>query len=167
MRTPSTLPEALLHVALGQEGLVSAAQCDEHGVRSPRRSRLVAQRSWARVTRGVYDTDLVPTSRRAGQGVPEHLRRRAAWAGLLTFGPDAIAVGPCALALLGIQGLPGRITPQAALPGARETRSRDGVLLRQFDDGMTVQRVDGRYVATPDWALAQAVPESTGAMRWH
>lgn len=159
MRTPSPLPEALLHVARRQEGLVSAAQCDEHGVRSPRRSRLVEQRSWARVTRGAYDTDPVPPAGRAGPGVPDHLRRRAAWAGLLTFGPDAIAVGPCALALLGVQGLPWRITPQAALPGARETRSRDGVLLRQFDDGMTVQRIDGRYVATPDWALAQAVPE--------
>ncbi|GAA1402007.1 hypothetical protein [Oerskovia paurometabola] len=159
MRHLSPVPEELLVVARRQEGLVSAAQCEEHGLRSHRRSRLVEQRRWTQVTRGVYDIDPVPPARREGPGVPDHRRRRAAWAGLLAFGPEAIAVGPCAVALLGIQGLPLQITAQAALPGGRATGSRDGILLRQFDDGMTVTRVVGRYVATPDWALAQTVPE--------
>ncbi|MBE7699747.1 hypothetical protein H9623_05410 [Oerskovia sp. Sa1BUA8] len=159
MRPLSPLPEPLLTVAYRQEGLVSAAQCDANEVRSHRRSRLVEQRRWSRVTRGVYDTNPVRPDRRDVPGAPDHRRRRAAWAALLAFGPDAIAVGPCALALLGVQGLPLRITPQAALPGGRATESREGIVLRQFDDGMTVHRVGERYVATPDWALAQAVPE--------
>lgn len=159
MRHLSPVPEELLVVARRQEGLVSAAQCDEHGLRSHRRSRLVEQRRWTQVTRGVYDIDPVPPDHRDGPEVPDRRRRRAAWVGLLAFGPEAIAVGPCALALLGVQGLPLRITAQAALPGGRATGSRDGILLRQFDDGMTVTRVADRYVASPDWALAQTVPE--------
>ena len=78
---------------------------------------------------------------------------------MLAFGPRSIAVGPCALALLGVQGLPERVVPQAALPGGRALESRDGIHLRMFDDGMTLVRYEDRYVATPEWALAQAVPE--------
>ena len=160
VRTLADVPAELLALAASQEGLLSAAQCDEHGVTAHRRSRLVAHGRWSRPTRGVVDTSPTPPPRRTGPGVHDHLRRRSALLALLAFGPDAIAVGPCALVLLGVEGVTVRVTPQAALPGARAARSRDGVLLRQFDDGMTVTRVGRWTVATPGWALAQAVPET-------
>ncbi|WP_265522969.1 type IV toxin-antitoxin system AbiEi family antitoxin domain-containing protein [Oerskovia flava] len=149
------MPPALETVASAQEGLVSTAQCRAAGVSADRLARLVRSGGWSRVTRGVYDSDLTRVRDRPWA----HRHRRAAWAALLAFGPDAIAVGSCALALHGIQGLPRRVVPEAALPGAGRLVSRDGLRLRQFDDGMTVRRVARRLVVTPDWALAQAVPE--------
>lgn len=164
MRTLAAVPAELLAVAEPQEGLVSARQCDEHGVGSHRRSRLVSQGRWRRVTHGVFDTVATAPRARGGPRLHEHLRRRAAWLGLLAHGEDAIAVGPCALVLLGVEGVRTDVSPEVTLPGARAGRSRDGIRLRQFDDGMTVTQVEGRWVATPDWALAQAVPEM-GRMR--
>ncbi|WP_251152142.1 endonuclease domain-containing protein [Cellulosimicrobium sp. Marseille-Q4280] len=159
MRTPTAVPAELLVVAEAQEGLLSASQCDEHGVGSHRRARLVEKGRWCRVTHAVFDTVVTPVPRRTGTGAHDHRRRRAAWLGLLAYGRDAIAVGPCALVLLGVEGVRVDPVPEATLPGARAARSRDGMHLRQFDDGMTVTNVEGRWVATPDWALAQAVPE--------
>lgn len=85
-------------------------------------------------------------------------RRRAAWLGLLAYGPEAIAVGQCALALHGVAGLPMQIQPQVALPARRALRPRDGIRVRYFDDFATV-RVAGRAVACLDDALVQALPE--------
>lgn len=158
MRTLTAVPTDLITVARTQEGLVSAAQCAEHGVGGHRRARLVEQRRWRHVTRGVFDTAPSPVGTRATPDL-HHRRRRAAWLGLLAYGPEAIAVGPCALVLLGVQGVRTDVAPEVTLPGARAARSRDGIHLRQFDDGMTVVRAAGRWVATPEWALAQAVPE--------
>lgn len=164
MRTVATVPSELLTLAGTQEGLLSAQQCDEHGVGSHRRSRLVSQGRWQKVTHAVLDTIVAPPRDRDGPRRHEHLRRRAAWLGLLAYGTDAIAVGPCALVLLGVEGVRTDVRPEVALPGACAGRSRDGILLRQFDDGMTVTQIAGRWVATTDWALAQAVPEM-GRMR--
>jgi hypothetical protein len=158
VRTLTTVPTELLALAERQAGLVSASQCDAHGVNANRRSRLVDQGRWRRPTRGVFEAMpglVAPPDPR----VHDHLRLRAAWLALLAYGPEAIAVGPCALVLLGVQGISTRVVPQATLPGARGALPRDGIRLRQFDDGMTVVQVDGRFVASPDWALAQAVPE--------
>ncbi|WP_435737190.1 type IV toxin-antitoxin system AbiEi family antitoxin domain-containing protein [Cellulosimicrobium sp. PMB13] len=156
MPTPTrAVPDDLRVVAARQESLVSTAQCRDAGLGPAVVGRLLRAETWSRITRGVYDTDATPVAQRPH----DHRRRRAAWAALLAFGPDAVAVGPCALALLGVTGLPTRVTPQAALPGGRALESRDGVVLRMFDDGMTVVRVGDRYVASPEWALAQAVPE--------
>ncbi|MBD8080329.1 type IV toxin-antitoxin system AbiEi family antitoxin domain-containing protein [Cellulosimicrobium arenosum] len=159
MRTLTDVPTELVELARAQEGLLAARQCDAFGVTSHRRERLVRQGRWHRITHGVVDTSRVPPSQRDGPRRHEHLRRRAAWLGLLAYGPDAIAVGQCALVLLGVEGVRTDVVPEVTLPGARAGRSRDGIQLRQFDDGMTVAPVDGRPVATPDWALAQAVPE--------
>lgn len=164
MRTVTDVPPELLTLAGAQEGLLSARQCAEHGVGSHRRSRLVSQGRWHRVTHAVLDTIPTPLHDRDGARRHDHLRRRAAWLGLLAHGPDAIAVGPCALVLLGVEGVRTDVVPEVTLPGARAGRSRDGIVLRQFDDGMTVTLVEGRWVATSDWALAQAVPEM-GRMR--
>lgn len=94
----------------------------------------------------------------------DHLRRRAAWVALLAYGPESIAVGRCALALLGVEGLPPVIRPEAAMPRASKRLSRPDVVLRQFDDGLTTvawgdRRTGSRLVASPERAIAQAVPE--------
>ena len=154
MRT-ITVPADLVRLAAGQEGVVSTAQCAEHGV-SPRTIRsLLDRHEWRVVCRGVYDV-----SGQAVGSLPLPARhRRGAWAALLVFGPDAVSVGTSALALLEIAGLPRLVTPEAALPGGRSALSRDRLALRQFDAGMVCIPVAGRLVAAPEWALAQAVPE--------
>ncbi|MBD5786078.1 type IV toxin-antitoxin system AbiEi family antitoxin domain-containing protein [Cellulosimicrobium terreum] len=156
MPTPrQPIPEDVASRATRQEGLITTAQCREAGTSQKVVERLVRTGEWSRITRGVFDTDARPVALRP----VDHRRKRAAWAAMLTYGPSAVAVGPCALALLGVTGLPSRVVPQAALPGGRALETRDGIRLRMFDDGMTVVRYEDRYVASPAWALAQAVPE--------
>ncbi|GAA1991060.1 hypothetical protein GCM10009718_31000 [Isoptericola halotolerans] len=205
MRTFAQLPDALTWTAEAQEGLLSAHQCDLHGVGSSRRSRLVQAGRWRAVTRGVVDTIPTDPFRRTAEDVPvrpalplvvrdsaaararsraaraaahrprsdtdrlfDHLRRRAAWIGLLAHGPGAIAVGTSALALHGVEGLAWPAIPEVALDRAGRRPHRPGVRLRQFDDGMTVvgfgdPRTAEARVATMGWALAQAVPEQPPA----
>lgn len=148
------LPEQLLARAATQGGLVSTADCDELAVSRDRRTTLVARGTWTRVTTGVYD--VLPALRHELAGQQRAVR--AAWAALLAYGPEAVAVGMSACALLGIEGLPLTPTAEAALPGGRSARDRDGILLRQYDAGMRTVEVEGRLVAAPAWALAQAVP---------
>ncbi|MBD8080489.1 type IV toxin-antitoxin system AbiEi family antitoxin domain-containing protein [Cellulosimicrobium arenosum] len=149
------LPVSLPAVGATQGDLVSIAQCRDHGLTDKDVGGLVRRGVLTRVTRGVYDTCPTPVPVR-----PWDARRlRAAWAGLLAYGEDAVAVGQCALALHGVRGLPGAIRPEAAVPWGRNRRDRDGIALRQFDAGMTTATVGGRLVADIDWAIAQAVPE--------
>ncbi|MDM7829996.1 hypothetical protein QRT05_01505 [Cellulomonas sp. MW9] len=89
---------------------------------------------------------------------PDDRRRRAAWLGMLAYGPRAIPVGACALALHGVAGLPARIAPEIALPGGSAVRPRDGIRVRHYDDFVTT-RLGGRLVAAFDDALVQALPE--------
>ncbi|KQY46569.1 hypothetical protein [Cellulomonas sp. Root137] len=123
-------------------------------MRSARRSRLVSTREWVRLTRGVFDT----TPGRDRRRDADHRRRRSAWIGLLAYGPDAIAVGPCALALLGVKGLPPHIAPEVAIRGGRSHRPRDGVRVRQFDCP-TTSRYGAHAVVDLVAALVQALPE--------
>lgn len=154
MRRLHDLPEELLGRAASQGGLVSSHDCDEFGVSSTRRTTLARRAAWRRVTTGVCDTcpGRVPTL--TGQ----ERASRAAWAGLLAYGEDAIAVGSSGCALLGIEGLPLPPTSEVSLPGGRSVRGRDGIVLRQYDAGMRVVQVADRLVAAPEWALAQVVP---------
>ncbi|WP_407316910.1 hypothetical protein UQW22_10615 [Isoptericola halotolerans] len=205
MRTFAQLPTGLMRTAEAQEGLLSAGQCDLHGVGSSRRSRLVRAGRWRAVTRGVVDTIATEPARRTARDVPvrpaqplvlrdgaaarsrsraardaaqrprsdadrlfDHLRRRAAWTGLLAHGHGSIAVGTSALALHGVEGLPWPMVPEVALDRAGRRPHRPGVRLRQFDDGMTVvgfgdSRTAGARIASVGWALAQAVPEQPPA----
>ena len=149
------LPSELGIIAKAQAGLVTTAQCRDLGVSLTRVTGRLESGAWRRVTRGVYDTDPTPVAARH----PDHRRRRAAFAAKLALGPDSVVVGACALALHGVWGLPMALEPQASLPGGRRAYSRDGIHARMFDGGMTVTEVDGIAVATPDWALVQAVPE--------
>ncbi len=116
---------------------------------------LVESATWRRVTRGVYDVN----GPAAPDATPDARRRRSAWLALLAFGPGAVAVGQCALALHGVAGLPTEIEPQAAVCRGRHRQDRDGVHLREFDNGMETVVLAGRLVASVPWALAQAVPE--------
>lgn len=155
MRRLTAVPDELLALAAVQGGLVSSRDCDEHGVSSTRRTTLVRQKVWQRLTTSVYDVRPEPARSRS----PGARAVRAAWAALLAYGDDAIPVGFSACALLGIEGLPPTPVAEAALPGGRSTRNRDGIWLRQYDAGMTVVLgPGGRLVAAPEWALAQSVP---------
>ncbi|ROS76559.1 hypothetical protein [Cellulomonas sp. PhB143] len=148
------VPEPLVRLSREQEGLVSVAQCVRWGVSRDAAAHRAARGMWERVTTGVYDVRPAQPPSDLDGG-----RRRAAWTGLLALGDGAIAVGPCALAMLGVAGLPSRIEAQVSLPGAAARRSRGQVAVRRFDDGMQVVRVGGARVAAPRWAIAQAVPE--------
>ncbi|TQL02995.1 hypothetical protein [Cellulomonas sp. SLBN-39] len=131
---------------------MSAAQCDALGVDRSRRGRLVAAGIWARVVVGVLD--VAPVDRLH----PEERRRRAAFTGLLAYGPHAVAVGSAALVLHGVAGLPVAVVPQVALPGAPHVRGRGGVRVRRFGiDGIAA--VGGGRAVPLVHALAQAVPE--------
>ncbi len=77
---------------------------------------------------------------------------------MLAHGPSAIAVGPCALALHGVRGLPLHIVPEVALPSVHPRRTRDGIRVRQFSS-IEIERFGSRTIAALVPALVQAVPE--------
>ncbi|GEL98557.1 hypothetical protein CTE05_21040 [Cellulomonas terrae] len=147
-------PLSLLTLARRQEGLVSAGQCDRAGVGTARRARLVRDGCWGLPTRAVFDVE--PGRDRRVDA--DHRRRRAAWLGMLAFGPRAIAVGPCALALHGVEGLPGNLHPEIALPGRSAGRHRDDIRVRTFGQ-FEVLRYGERAIADLVPALVQALPE--------
>lgn len=155
-----TVPLPLLALAARQEGLASVAQCDEHGLDRHRRRRLVVAGRAASPTPGVLDLSgpLVAAGLSLPAG-PDHRRRRAALVALLAYGPTAVAVGQCALALLGVQGLPTTIRPEVALPDGSARRTRDGVVVRRYRPPAPTVRVDGFEVEAPVAALAHAVRE--------
>ncbi|UCN13763.1 hypothetical protein LFM56_12725 [Cellulomonas iranensis] len=89
----------------------------------------------------------------------DHRRRRAAWTALLALGPErAVAVGACALALHGVEGLPRTIRPEAALPVVGGRHHRGDARVRRFRTGDVVV-VRGARAVRPELALAQAVCE--------
>lgn len=156
MRPPRTLPQPLLSVAAAQEGLVNKAQCDAAGVNKHAVALLIRQGRWSRVTRCVYDTDPEPVEQRLRDGRHDHVRRRAAWTGMLAV-PDGIATGACALALHGIGGLPAELVPEAARPGGMHAVVGEGIVLRRYRL-FADQPYRGRRVASLAPALAQALP---------
>lgn len=165
VRPPRPLPHHLLVTAQLQEGLLAAWQCDRAGVGDGRRAALRRAGLLVPVQRGVHDA--APALAALAGGGPEiwsgahvddHHRCRTAWLALLALGPSrAVATGACALALLGVQGLPRRIRPEAALLDGSH-RAPPGVRVRCGDPG-AVQRVGGALVVSPATALAQAVLE--------
>ncbi|SEE90646.1 type IV toxin-antitoxin system AbiEi family antitoxin domain-containing protein [Ruania alba] len=150
----SSLPLALYRHARCQEGLVTHHQCDEHGISHDVRTRLVRSGQWRRVTRGVYDPGIIedPTEW-------EHRRMRQVWVGILAGGPRAVAVGPCALAVHGVWGLPIDVKPQIALPRGAFAHPGEEVRVRSFGQWDEVQMVDGIPVVPPEHALAQSICE--------
>ena len=154
------VPMPLLVLAAGQAGLVSARQCDADGFDRCHRHRLVAAGRASYPTRGVLDLAPELTSRgmSGNEDGPDHWRRRAACLALLAYGPAAIAVGPCALVMLGVRGLPREVRPEVAVLGSSRA-SRDGIVVRRFAGSIPTVRRGAFSVATPVWALAHAVRE--------
>lgn len=153
MRHPTPLPSGLITAALQHGGVVGIHECERHGVDKSRRRRLVTSGRWKRLSQGTYLTDVVPP----GVHELDLARQRAAWSGSFAF-PGAIVVGAAALVLQGVRGLPRDVTPEVALAGRARARSRDGIVVRQYDARMRVVDVAGRPVAAPEWAFAQAAP---------
>lgn len=156
MRPRRTLPQSLLSAAAAQEGLVSKAQCDAAGIDKHALALLVRQGRWTRVVRCVYDTDPEPVERRVRDDYHDHVRRRAAWLGMLAV-PDGIATGACALVLHGLEGLASGILPEAARPGGMYAEVGAGVTLRRYR-GFADEPYCGRRIASVVPALAQALP---------
>lgn len=153
---PIRVPAELLAFASTQYGLVTGAQCDEHGLRRGTRAALVANGSWSKVARDVFDVSAEP----AKYPATDWSHRRNAVMALLATGPESIAVGASALALLGVQGLPPTSKAAVAVARGRSARPRFGAPLHQFDVHGDVVMAEGRWrVADPRWALAQVVPE--------
>lgn len=76
---------------------------------------------------------------------------------LLAFGPRAIAIGPSALALHGVQGLPPAMSPEVTVPGGGPRRDRGGVRCRECIGSETVVSPDGFRTIDPIVALAQTL----------
>ncbi|UZN03963.1 hypothetical protein [Cellulomonas sp. S1-8] len=166
MRPAAPLPDRLLATARAQEGLLSARQCDDGGVGSARRAALREAGLLRPVVRGVHDAAaaLVQTraARAGGWGSADPAdrdRRRSAWLAVLALGPEkAVAVGSCALALYGVQGLPPRIRPEASLLDGSDRSPGGGIRVR-CTAPKDVQRIGTILVTGPVTALAQAVCE--------
>ncbi|MBF0686174.1 MAG: hypothetical protein IR158_00200 [Cellulomonas sp.] len=166
MRPPAPLPDHLLVTAQVQEGLLDARQCDAAGVGSARRAALRRAGLLLPVVRGVHDA--APALEAVVGGGPEawagaspedHRRCRAAWTALLALGRTrSVATGACALALLGVQGLPRDLRPEAALLDGSHRAPAAPVRVRCVTPDV-VQRVGGARVVEPMTALAQAVCE--------
>ncbi|GAA1730499.1 hypothetical protein GCM10009809_27560 [Isoptericola hypogeus] len=168
----TAVPPSLLLLARRQAGLVTTGQAQEHGLSPGSLTTLTRARTWLRVCRGVYDVHLPDDVPWTGPGAPSpgtavaspgwrtaRRRLRATWTALLAYGPDAVAVGPCALVLHEVAGLPTGVRAEAALPRGSNRRDVERVSLRQFDHGMRTVPIAGRRVAALDWALAQSIPE--------
>jgi hypothetical protein len=155
VRQPETISAQIWTLAACQEELVSIAQCAAAGISKHVVARLVRSRAWTRVTRGVYDTNPVPVRERTGVDHHDHVRRRAAWIGLLAY-PDGAATGGCALALLGVGGLPSELAPEVSRPAWMDAGVRPGTELRRYGT-FPVVRHHGRDVAELVHALAQGL----------
>ena len=155
VRNPENIPAQLRALAACQEDLVSITQCAEAGISKHAVLRLVRSGAWARITRGVYDTNPVPVRVRVYADYHDHVRRRAAWIGLLAY-PDGAATGGCALALLGVGGLPSELAPEVSRPTWMDAGVRPGTVLRRYGTFPVVQR-HGRDVAELVHALAQGL----------
>ena len=155
MRLPETIPAELAILVAHQEELVSITQCVAAGISKHAVARRVRSGAWTRVTRGVYDTNPVPVPERNHSGYHDHLRRRAAWIGLLAY-PDGAATGGCALALHGVGGLPTELAPEVSRPAWMDAGVRPGTVLRRYGTFPVVQQ-HGRDVAELVHALAQGL----------
>ncbi|MGF0118171.1 type IV toxin-antitoxin system AbiEi family antitoxin domain-containing protein [Promicromonospora sp. Marseille-Q5078] len=153
-RPAPPVPAALARVAGRQEGLVSAAQCREHGVTRSQVAGHVRRKAWDVVAPTVYDVG--PPSP-GGRHPHDRARRRAAVVGLLAH-PGAVATGVCALVLRGVQGAPTVVEPEVTFPDGLSRRARPPVRLRRI----VLERwdeIDGFACATVPDAFAQAVPD--------
>ncbi|MCF4119467.1 hypothetical protein L1785_00530 [Antribacter sp. KLBMP9083] len=133
---------------------MTVGQCEEAGVTRKHQRRLLDCGTWTRVTTGVLDTSAVDPRQHRN----DVRRLRSVWTGLLAY-PGSVAVGACALMLLGVRGLPRDLTPEVALPGGQAGRPRDGIQVRQYTFDLAPVVVTRRRMAAVEWAFAQALPD--------
>lgn len=152
------LPPELSLVATRQQGLLTIAQCEAHGVDRGRRARLVGARRLWRVARGVLDTRGDTVATRIAAREYDHVRLRKVWLAQLLAGPDAVAVGQAALVAAGVHGVPWEFTPEMAYLDGRYGRSTEHVTIRQVNLGSRHFERNGLRFTEPERALAQAVP---------
>jgi hypothetical protein len=150
MRRAAPVPLSATVLAARQEGLLSVRQCDEEGIDSDRRDRLVRSGVWTRPARGVVDTEPGLTRDYDAR------RRRAAWLAGLAYGPQGVVVGAGALALQGVAGLPASIPPEVSLGPRRGVVARPGIVVRYERTG--AERRGAMRIAPLLDALVQAVP---------
>lgn len=141
-------------VALGQSGVVTAAQCREAGFTPGQVRSLCRDRRWLRLNEGVYWVDA-----EVSEGDPP--RAALVRAALFSAGPHAVAVLGTAAELLGIGGLRRDETIHINLPGdhARPRRCTEpGVRVHQFvlraDETTTV---DGISLTTAPRTVADVI----------
>lgn len=149
---PAIAPTEVSRLALRHEGLICLGQCRDLGLSADRVRSLLANGSWRRVVRGVFDT--TPDALRDHDAD----RRRTAWLGLLAVGPDAVSVGTCALALHDVAGLPRTLTPEVAMADRRHVRGPTGVRVRRYRDMGAPVSIKGWSVSDIPTALVQALP---------
>ena len=152
------LPRKLQHLAAGQQGLLTIAQCDAHGVDRGRRARLVAAGTLCRVARGIVDTRRASLADRVAAREHDHVRLWKVWLAQLLAGPGSVAVGQAALVVAGVHGIPWRFTPEMAYLNGRYGRSTQHVVIRQLDLGDRHYERNGLRYTEPERALGQAVP---------
>ena len=150
---------SLLVLASRQACLVSTAQCDDAGLDTHRRHRLVRAGRACVPTSRVLDLRPEVTSLGMADDGPDEHRRRSAFLALLAHGPRAVAVGQCVLVLHGVQGLPQKVRPEVALPTGAPRAARDGIVVRRFAGPFPAVRRGDVLVAAPVWALAQGICE--------
>lgn len=149
----SRLSAPARELALRQHGLLTTAQVTAHGVPRSAISRRCRSGRWRRPTTGVVDVgrDLPPALE------PSLRARRAAVLALLAYGPTAVAVGPSAVALSGVWGIPAGTPPEVTRRDGHDRASRDGIHLRGVRLGETGTSPDGWPIEDIGVALARTL----------
>ena len=147
---------ALAVTARWQAGLICRRQALDAGFGPRQIGTRVADGTWHRVSRGVYD--VFPGAQVLADRF-DQVRLRSAWIGILSTFPRGIATGACALALQGFDGLPMHLRPEVTLPDAAHCRGAAGVVIRRFEKPMRLRRLGEHLLVDPVVALIQALPE--------
>lgn len=122
------LTRRALALARKQQGLITVSQLSEYGVADSTASRRTRAGSWNLAAPHVVDLARAPLRSRH----PRERELRATYLGLLSLGPDAVAVGYSALALYGVHGIPLGHEPEVALTSSSHLRSRGGIRVRRL-----------------------------------
>jgi hypothetical protein len=152
------VPPNLIALATRQAGLLSARQCAAAGLSREQYRGLQRRGEAIPVARGVVLAPGMASPPATRSDALDQARRRAALTGLLAYGPRAIATGLCALVLAGVLGAPITIRPEVAFRRGDPRRPIPGIRVRQVPIPEWIV-MNSFPLATPDLALAQAVPE--------
>lgn len=155
---PAPIPNAALDLALAQAGLLTKRQCTDAGLSREQVRRLLRSHELTAMVRGVVLLGAAVPPSGTRSAALDLSRRRAELLGLLAYGSRAISTGLCALVLIGVRGAPAALSPEVALESGDPRRRIPGIRIRQT---VVADRIhlDGFTLASPEVALAQAIPE--------